>query len=52
MQRHNPRFVRETVLAVLMRANRQRTPFIPIQLIDLPFDEYREPPKEKPQPRG
>ena len=52
MKKHNPRFDRETVLASLTRAERRRTPFIPIQLIDLPFDEYREPPKEKPQPRG
>lgn len=50
MQKHNPIFYREAVLQSLTKTGRQRIQFIPIALLDLPFDEYRELPKKNPDP--
>jgi hypothetical protein len=48
MRRHNPIFIRETVLHSLTKAGRRNTPFIPIALLDLPFDETKPEMKNPP----
>lgn len=53
MSKANPIFKRETVLASLTRDKRGHTPFIPIALLDLPFDDYRDPkPIKNPGPKA